>query len=67
MFILSSLSVERSFKRRFSSSTLGGFTKTANVSSGNFFLYAIRQQHQYQKITFFPIAQMRSTSLFNVP
>ena len=26
------LSVERSFSRRFNSSTLGGFTKTANVS-----------------------------------
>ena len=32
ILILSSVSVDRSFNLRFNSSTLGGFTKTANVS-----------------------------------
>ena len=67
MFILSSLSVERCFSRRLSSSTLGGFTKTAKVCSGNLCLIRNPPATSMSKITFFPKAQILSISDFKVP
>ena len=67
IFILSSLSVLRFFKRIFNSSILGGFTKMANVSSGNFLFILSPPETSISKITFFPFAQIRSTSVFKVP
>ena len=67
MFIFSSLSVLRSFSRRFSSSTLGGFTNTAKVSCLNLDFIRNPPATSISKITFLPFAQMRSISALRVP